>query len=114
MAGRYDFVLKQGSTFVIDVTWKDSESVPVDLTGFTARMQIRSEDVEGPVVIELTTENDGIIITPETGEIRIVISAEESDKADMKKCVYDLELVKDDFVERILEGAIRVSLSVTR
>jgi len=114
MAGRYDFTLKQGSTHTIDATWKDSLNVPVDLTGYTARMQVRDKDINGIVIMELTTENGGITITPASGEFTIVISALDSDKTISKKCVYDLEMVKDSDVERILEGIIRVSLSVTR
>lgn len=114
MAGRYDFTLKQGSTHTLDITWKDGDGLPIDLTGYTARMAIRRDNVNGSVVSEFTTENDGIAIEPLTGKVKVDINAIESDKADTKKCVYDLEMVFDDYVERILEGTIRVSLSVTR
>ena len=113
MAGRYDFLLKQGSTHVFEATWK-TNGVPVDLSDFTARMHVRSGNHKGIILFELTTENGGIQLTDETGLIRVEIPASESDKANVDICSYDLEVQKGDYVERILEGKIRVSPSVTR
>jgi hypothetical protein len=40
-AGKYSFVIEQGSTVDFEIVYKDSNSNPVDLTDYQARMQIR-------------------------------------------------------------------------
>jgi hypothetical protein len=34
-AGKYNFIIEQGTTFTLELQYKDSNSVPVDLTGYT-------------------------------------------------------------------------------
>ena len=41
-AGKYSFVIEQGATLSFEVQYKDSNDLPVDLTGYTGRLQIRS------------------------------------------------------------------------
>ena len=41
-AGRYNIVIEEGSTFTLDLVYKNSDGVQQDLSGnYTARMQIR-------------------------------------------------------------------------
>ena len=40
-AGKYDFTIEQGATVDFSVQYKDSGSIPIDLTGYQARMQFR-------------------------------------------------------------------------
>ena len=37
-AGRYSFVVEQGSTFNIELQYKDSNGNPVNLTGYSGKM----------------------------------------------------------------------------
>ena len=41
-AGRYSFTLEQGTTVDFELQYKDSDSNPIDLTGYTGKMEIRS------------------------------------------------------------------------
>ena len=41
-AGRYSFVIEQGATLDFEVQYKDSNNDPIDLSGYTGRLQIRS------------------------------------------------------------------------
>ena len=113
MAGRYDFTIKQGSTFSMSVSLKEGES-PFNLTDYTGRMQIRYNDHNGAVAADLNVDNGGIVVDVANNQIVIHISAEDTAKIDPLKCLYDLEIVQDDYVERILEGIIRVSPEVTK
>lgn len=45
MNARYDLTINKGATFAPKFTWKDEEKNLVDLTGYTARMHIREEQV---------------------------------------------------------------------
>ena len=40
-AGKYSFTIEQGATTDFELAYKDSSNVPVDLTHYTARMQIK-------------------------------------------------------------------------
>lgn len=113
MSGRYDFTIKQGSTFSMSVNWK-TKSGDVDLAGYRGRMQIRYNNINGDVACDLNTENGGVQIDVFNNQIIIFISAELTSKIDVIPCVYDLEMVDDDYVDRILEGRIKISGEVTR
>ena len=41
-AGRYSFTLEQGTTVDFELQYKDSGANPIDLSGYTGRMEIRS------------------------------------------------------------------------
>ena len=41
-AGRYSFVIEQGATLNFELQYTDANGLPVDLTGYTGFMQIRS------------------------------------------------------------------------
>lgn len=87
---------------------------PVDLTGFTARMQIRASVGAEETLLELTTSNGGINIQVE-GLISLTITAEQTEAVDWLSAVYDLELVSPaGLVTRLVEGEISVSKEVTR
>lgn len=113
MSGRYDFTIKQGSTFSMAVTWK-TKNGPVDLAGYTGRMQVRYGNAKGGLAVDLTTDNGGVQIDMFNKQIKIFISAEETANIRATPCVYDLEVVKDDYVERLIEGKIRISEEVTK
>jgi hypothetical protein len=63
-----DLEIWEGATFYREFTWVvGTPEAPVDLTGFTAALQARDSLEEETVVIDLTTENGGIILlSPES------------------------------------------------
>ena len=85
---------------------------PVDLTGATARMQIRA-GLGGAVLLELTTENGGLAITG-PGTLTRTLSATETAALTWTDGVYDLEVeYADGTVQRYLQGTVTVSREVT-
>jgi hypothetical protein len=88
---------------------------PVDLTGFTARMQIR-ETVDATAVLKsLTTENGGITLGDTAGTVDLLISATETAAFTFGNAVYDLELIDGSgIVTRLLSGNVSLSKEVTR
>lgn len=114
-AGNYDFYIEQGATFYQQIVWKDSAGDPIDLTGYTARMQLRKTVKATDVILSLTTENGRITLGGAEGTITLEVDAE--DTADLTEfCgVYDLEVeASDGTVTRLLQGQIEVSREVTR
>lgn len=85
---------------------------PVDLTGATARMNIRAQ-VGGAVLLDLTTDNGGLAITG-PGTITRTISAADTAAITWASAVYDLEVqYPDGTVQRYLQGIVTVSREVT-
>lgn len=113
--GNYDFTIYQGATFSNVLTWKDDMGTAFDLTGYTARMQMRASQDEATPFVTLTTENGGIALGGEAGTITLTITAAATSAITATGGVYDLELVSGaGVVTRLLEGGILISKEVTR
>lgn len=109
------FTIYQGATFRKRLTWKSPSGVPIDLTGCTARMQVRPE-VESPtVLLELTTANGGITLGGVAGTIELFVSDDASTLFTWTAGVWDLEIeFPGGDVRRLAQGSISVSPEVTR
>jgi hypothetical protein len=113
-----DLVVYKGTTFSRLIQWKTGDpAVPVNLTGFTARMQIRKTVNSTEILDTLTTENNRLsIYAPTEGRLRIDISAEQSAAYTFTLAAYDLEIVSSDTqtVQRLLQGSFSAVPEVTR
>jgi hypothetical protein len=118
-----DLEVYEGATFYQEFIWEiGTPPVPVDLAGMTARMQARDDIADEEVVLDLTTENGGIIIlTPtSTGGYAIKIKPSETEGLCMthekRVLVYDLFLDHgtDDDTGKQQKGKITINPSVTR
>lgn len=87
---------------------------PVDLSGYTARMQLRTKLDDATVIKELTTENGGITINNTNKTITLNISAVDTAAFNFAACVYSLELVNGAKVVPFANGNISLVKEVTR
>lgn len=122
-AGNYTFSIEQGATTDFQIDWKDSAGAKVDLTNYSARMQIRS-NYGGALICDLSSSlaSDGTGLNlsgsnsqnpPTSGSIGIFISAASSSAFTFDKAYYDLELQNGSRVTRLLQGRIKLSKNVT-
>ena len=113
-AGTHDMICDAGATFekVIQIT--DSEGENVNITGYSARMQVRPSAASSTVLTELTTANTKISIDGANGKLTLAVPASETATFKAGNYVYDLETVNGSTVERILQGAFVVRAEVTR
>lgn len=114
MAGTYTINVDQGSTWNLSLTYVDSNGAAVNLSGYTARMQVRPSLESATTTASLTTENGGIAITAATGGIALTLSATATAAITAATYVYDVEIVTGATVTRILEGDFVVRREVTR
>ena len=117
MAGKYKIRADQGATLrrTFTISTQGDTPVPWNLTGFTARMQVRTSIEDPTVVLEATTTNGRLAIGPNPGELVLVVSATDTDALAAGSYVYDLELVSPSGeVTRLLEGTLVVRRAVTR
>ena len=114
-AGKLNIFIEQGATFEYVLTLTDETNNPINLTSYKARMQIRRTVQSRDFLIELTTENGRIVISPVIGSITLSISASDTANLSFTQAVYDLEIVSaDDVVTRIIQGTVNLSKEVTR
>jgi hypothetical protein len=111
--GKYNMVCPQGTTFSKQLTFT-IDSVPVDLTTYTARMQVREKYTSTSAIITITTENGGISLGGEDGTIDLYVSDSNTSHIVAKEYVYDLELVSSSNVYRLIQGKFIVTPEVTR
>ncbi len=114
MAGTHDIVCDQGATFSRVFTWQDSTGLPVNLTGYTARMQVRATIDSASTLLSLTTENGGISLGGTAGTVTITASATQTAAVAAGCYVYDIELVIGSTVVRLVQGQFTVDGEVTR
>lgn len=114
-AAVHNFTIEQGATLSKSFVWKDSNGDAIDLTGYTARMQIRENVSASTALVSATTENSKIDIVDAEGKVTVTLSATETAGLTFKTAVYDLELISaSSVVTRLVGGTITLSLEVTR
>lgn len=114
-AAPYDITIEQGATWRTTLTVKDATGTTVDLTGYTARMQIRPSVESTTVLLELNTTGSGITVTGPAGQIALLITATATTGINWTGAVYDLELTAPSGdVTRLLQGRVTLSPEVTR
>lgn len=103
---RYTLALKSGAT---------ATSPSLNLTGYTANMQLRADIASAAPIIALSTANNRITIAPLIGQVDLVLSATETAALAFDRAVYDLEITSaSGEVTRILQGSVTLSREVTR
>lgn len=107
--------IDQGATFALTLTWKDSTGALINLTGFTARAQVRASYSAAAKLLDLTTENGGITLGGVAGTVALLASAATTATLPPGFGVWDLELVSPGgVVTRLVQGTVTISPEVTR
>lgn len=111
-AGQYNWIADKGATLSRTIVWYSSGSTPMNLTGYTAKMQVRSTPT-GAVVLELSTANGRIALGGSAGTITITAAASVMNMtADLYQ--YDLELTNGSVVTRLVQGSFEVRDEITQ
>jgi hypothetical protein len=115
MAVTYNTTIDQGADWFINFTYENPAGTPVNLTGATAALQIRTSPLAKTAVLTLTSAvDDGITITPLTGLIACRATATQTTAITNGRYAYDLEITQNSIVTRLVQGTIEVSPQVTR
>ena len=130
-AGKYNFIIEQGATTNFEFVYKDSSGNPIDLTGYTARMDLRAtpgastsyltlSSSLGPCGTGLNMSGSGGLSASKpltSGSIGVYISAASSSALTFTEASYDLEIVSGSgncaVVTRLIEGKVTLSKEVT-
>jgi hypothetical protein len=110
MAAKANIVVDQGTTFSTYLALTDQNENIVDLTGSSARGQIRKWYTSNSYVTFTIT-----IPNPNTGYILVALTANTTAAMDSGRYVYDIETVDTaNAVTRVLEGIVTVTPEVTK
>ena len=111
--GQVNFLCPQGSTFRKTITYK-IEDVPVNLAGYSSRLQVREAHYSTTTITSLTSAS-GITLGGSAGTIDILISDEVTKNFPAGTWVYDLEIESTGGItDRLIEGNFVVTPEVTR
>jgi hypothetical protein len=119
-AGKYSFIIEQGSTLDFSITYNDSNGSPVDLSQYDSKMQIRQTYGSAPLLTLSSSLNaDGTGLNMDnaaSGSIGIYIASCTSSMLTFVEAIYDLDIISGSncpVVTRILEGKVKLSKEVT-
>ena len=110
----YDISTEQGSSLSRVVTYSDADSSPINLTGYTARMQVRPRASSGYAYLTLTSPSGGLTLGGTTGTITILVDGSVTSAIPAGDYVYDLEVVNGAYVDKVMGGDFTLSAEVTR
>lgn len=112
----YNLEINQARNFNMTFTLcnDDALETPINLTDYTAKMQIRKFVEDTVIVKELSTTSGNIILGGALGTIVLNLSALETETF-INTYVYDLELISlTNEKETLIKGIINVIPAVTR
>jgi len=130
-AGKYSFTIEQGTTTNFEIQYQDSNGDAIDLTGYNARMQIKS-DFGGDVILTMSSSlgfqesyakspsssflsmsGSNFTTAIDQGKIGIYIGHQVTDDFTFSDAKYDIEIDDGTDKTRILQGDIRLSREIT-
>ncbi len=115
MAVQKNFEVDQNATFTFEVQYTEEDEVtPIDLTGASAKMQVRDTKGGSKLAFTLTSPSGGITIDGPNGKLTIKITPTQTNKMFYPKSAYDIMVVDSNSNKiKLLEGFMTLSRSVT-
>jgi hypothetical protein len=112
-AAKLDLVFERNATFIKKLTWRTKSKRPIDLTGCSAKIEVRGPD--GVLALTLSTANGRITFVPTEGEMHLRVEQPLIAAMPVTNFTYDLLVTASDSVTiyRLVRGAVRVETGVT-
>jgi hypothetical protein len=112
-AKNVDLSFVSGDTYLHEVTWVDSEGAAIDISTYTATMQVRKPASSSTVIVDLE-EGDGLTNGGVTGQVDIEISPART-LVIPNGAFYDLQLEDSGGnITTLMTGRARVTAQVTK
>jgi hypothetical protein len=110
MAAHADIIVDQGTTFNITLNLTDDNGLPINLTGYTVKSQIRRWYTSSNSISFVAT-----IPQPNTGVIILSLDANTTAGMYYGRYVYDvLTISATNIITRVVEGILTVTPEVTQ
>lgn len=114
MAGQKNFEVDQNATFSFVVEYKDEDGNAIDLSGASAKMQVRDTKGGTKLAVTLTSPSGGITIDGPNGKLTVKMTPTQTSKIFYPKSSYDLMVIDSNANKiKLLEGFMTLNRSVT-
>jgi hypothetical protein len=115
MAVKKNFEVDQNATFNFQIQYtEDDEVTAIDLTGASAKLQVRDTQGGSKLAFTLTSPAGGITINGPTGTLDVKMTPTQTNKLFYPKSAYDIMVIDTNGNKiKLLEGFITLSRSVT-
>ena len=114
MAAQKNFEVDQNTTFSFVIDYTDNNDVPINLTGATAKMQVRDTKGGSKLSFTLTSPSGGITIDGPNGRVTCTMTPAQTSKLFHPKSSYDIMIIDSNGNKiKLLEGFMTLSRSVT-
>lgn len=115
-AGTLNLTIEQGAVYTLNLAlYSDTAmTTPIDISGYTAAMQIRENKGDATPVITLTSSSGLTIGGVNDNEIDVLITSAQTALFNFSTGYYDLEITSGGSTERLIEGTVTLSKEVTR
>ena len=113
MAGQKNWEVDINTTYSFEIEYKDPNGDPIDITGSTAKMQVRNTQGD-KLAFTLTSPSGGITIDGPNGLITVKMTPTQTSKLFYPKSVYDLMLTDTNANKiKLVGGYLTAQRSVT-
>jgi hypothetical protein len=110
MAKIQNLVIDQGTTFLEYITYVDNSKLPIDITGYLARGQMRKSHQSANSYTFLAN-----VVSAATGNISLEMTSDYTTNIKYGRYVYDVEIYSNaNIVHRVVEGIVTVNPEVTK
>ena len=114
MAVTYNTVIDQGADWYITFIYENPNGTPVNVTNYSAALQIRTSPLAKTAVLTLTNTS-GITVNGAQGSFACHATNVQTTAITNGKYSYDLEITSpSNVVTRLVQGTVEVSPQVTR
>jgi len=107
--GLYDFTVKKGDTWAQVLTFRDGYQTPLNVTGCTARMDIKAAQTDSTSILSLTTAGTSANMTlgGALGTLTISVAASVTSAITNDTGLYDLQIASSTgATTTFLEGKV--------
>lgn len=113
-AGREDLQMRTNETFILHLEYTDPNDLPIDLTGYTVRMQVRNKP-GGTVILDSDDAGGSTVIDGPMGQIDVAFSLPTMLAVTADQGVYDVAMTAaDGRVDVLVEGTVKFVEGITR
>lgn len=110
-----NFIINKGTTWKLVITWKDSDGVVINVSGYSVKIQFRKHPNDSAVLYEMSTTNGKITLDGAAGKITCTAPKEDTASFVFLDALFDvLATSPGGEATRLLSGSVTVSPAITR
>jgi len=107
----YNFNIVQGDTFNIRLTYQNSDGTPINLTGYSAFMEVRDKP-GGKILCATASVSDGITITSASGIVDVSLTSAKTNVFTTPRAAYQVQIDNGQSKYTLLYGWFNVNAGV--